>query len=49
MRNIERDKAAVSSLRRLGWRVLTIWECNTRKLGGLERSLSPLVKMRELQ
>ena len=26
-----RDKRAVSSLRRMGWRVLTVWECTLRR------------------
>src|SRR5262245_43917835 len=29
-RNKERDRANVRSLRRAGWQVLTIWECETR-------------------
>jgi DNA mismatch endonuclease, patch repair protein len=29
-RNRERDKAAVAALRVLGWKVLTIWECQTK-------------------
>ena len=32
-RNAERDAEAVSRLRRLGWRVLTIWECRFRRTG----------------
>ena len=32
-RNAERDARAVSRLRRLGWRVLTIWECRFRHAG----------------
>jgi DNA mismatch endonuclease, patch repair protein len=28
--NVERDKAIRQSLRRVGWRVLTIWECELR-------------------
>ena len=26
-RNVERDRQNVASLRRLGWRVITVWEC----------------------
>lgn len=29
--NARRDSQAVSELRKLGWRVLTIWECSVRK------------------
>lgn len=31
-RNVARDAANKSALRRLGWRVLTIWECDLKKL-----------------
>jgi DNA mismatch endonuclease (patch repair protein) len=30
-RNAERDKRTTRALRRLGWRVLTLWECQTRR------------------
>ena len=29
-RNIERDKANVAALEKLGWTVAVIWECETR-------------------
>lgn len=29
--NVERDEAAVAKLAMLGWRVLVVWECSTRK------------------
>ena len=29
-RNVERDQRAIRALRRDGWRVLVIWECQTR-------------------
>lgn len=29
-RNIERDKRNISDLRKLGWRCLVVWECETR-------------------
>jgi DNA mismatch endonuclease (patch repair protein) len=35
-RNVERDRANVDALRAAGWRVLVVWECETRdpaKLG----------------
>jgi DNA mismatch endonuclease (patch repair protein) len=28
--NIRRDRRQISALRRLGWDVLVIWECDTR-------------------
>ncbi len=33
--NVERDDAAVAKLGMLGWRVLVIWECSTRR-GGVD-------------
>lgn len=29
-RNVERDRVNLRRLRRLGWRVLVVWECQTR-------------------
>ncbi|MGH6980984.1 MAG: very short patch repair endonuclease [Stellaceae bacterium] len=31
VRNVERDRRNVKNLRRLGWRVLVIWECETKQ------------------
>jgi len=39
-RNVERDARKESELRDLGWRVLVIWECETRDPEGLGRRLS---------
>jgi DNA mismatch endonuclease (patch repair protein) len=33
--NVERDDAAVAKLGMLGWRVLVVWECSTRR-GGVD-------------
>jgi len=38
-RNVERDRDNEEALRRLGWRVVTIWECETRDPEGLEDRL----------
>lgn len=38
-RNAERDREHLSDLARLGWSVLTVWECETRDEGGLESRL----------
>lgn len=43
-RNIERDRENQGELRRLGWRVVVVWECETRnpaKLGRRLRTLFP--------
>lgn len=29
--NVERDRCAITALRRSGWRVLVVWECQTRR------------------
>lgn len=39
-KNVERDRKKTAELRRLGWRVLTIWEC---QVGG-ERQLNRLTE-----
>ena len=33
--NVERDRRNVRTLRREGWGVLVVWECQTRDLGRL--------------
>ena len=38
-RNRERDKRTLGQLRRAGWRVLVVWECQTRDLQALEARL----------
>ncbi|RIK82739.1 MAG: very short patch repair endonuclease [Planctomycetota bacterium] len=39
-RNVARDRRNLRRLRRLGWRVLTIWECQTRNAAKLKRKIS---------
>lgn len=38
-RNTARDHAAAEQLRTMGWRVFTIWECETKRLADLEKAL----------
>ena len=38
--NIERDKRNIRKLRQQGWKVLTIWECQTRDLSKLAKKLA---------
>ncbi len=38
-RNVARDKEHVASLRRLGWKILTLWECQVTNEDSLERML----------
>ena len=37
--NVERDRRNLRALRREGWRVLIVWECQTRKPAFLRRTL----------
>lgn len=34
-RNVDRDKKAIDSLKRIGWNVIVIWECETNDLTNL--------------
>lgn len=38
--NCERDARNIEALRNLGWSVLVLWECEIRRLDGLERRLA---------
>lgn len=42
-RNVERDRRALASLRREGWRVMTVWECATRRPELLTK-LGPMIR-----
>ncbi len=42
-RNVERDKRNRAELRKLGWRVITVWECELKKALKLERRLRRLL------
>jgi len=35
--NVDRDRRNVKALRRMGWKVLVVWECWTRDIPKLER------------
>lgn len=37
--NVERDRRNRRDLRKLGWKVVTVWECQIRKTGRLEARL----------
>lgn len=37
--NVERDARKAADLEALGWRVLVVWECETRNLAALEERL----------
>ncbi|MBI1808069.1 MAG: DNA mismatch endonuclease Vsr [Ignavibacteria bacterium] len=44
--NVVRDRAIAQSLRRKGWRVLTVWECATKvtKLGALRKRIDRFLR-----
>lgn len=44
-RNVSRDAENVRELRKLGWRVITVWECELRDEEKLERRLSRYLAM----
>lgn len=45
-RTVERDSENVRSLRKLGWKVLIVWECSTRKsTAAVRRKLLAAVKL----
>jgi len=41
--NVARDAVAVSALKAEGWRVITVWECQTRAEADLIEALRPLL------
>lgn len=41
--NVLRDQRAITALKKLGWRCLTIWECQTRQNAMLERFSNRIV------
>src|SRR3990172_6650314 len=43
-RNIERDERIRKILRRTGWKVLTVWECETRKPEKLKKKLEGFLR-----
>lgn len=45
--NVERDKLKKKKLEDFGWRVMTIWECETKSVGKLVSSLSKLTALRK--
>lgn len=45
-RNIDRDRRVSRELRELGWQVVVVWECETRKRAGLTRRLNRLIPQR---
>lgn len=44
--NVERDRRAVRALKRDGWRVLVVWECQTKDLDRLRERLAAFLAPR---
>lgn len=44
--NVTRDRVVKKELRKLGWHVLTVWECELRNADRLERRLDSALKRR---
>lgn len=44
-RNLERDRRTLAALRRAGWRVLVVWECQTKNRAALARRLGRFICM----
>jgi DNA mismatch endonuclease (patch repair protein) len=44
--NIARDKRVASQLRRAGWGVLTVWQCQTTRNGSAQRRLRKFLETR---
>ncbi|MCZ6652752.1 MAG: DNA mismatch endonuclease Vsr [Planctomycetota bacterium] len=43
--NVTRDRRQIRKLRRLGWRVLVVWECQTRDLEKLRAKLRRFLEL----
>ena len=46
--NKKRDRKNVKALSKLGWKVLIVWECQTKKEESLAKALSPLLEKKSL-
>ena len=44
--NVQRDKKNIKLLRKRGWLVLTVWECETKNVESLEVNLAQAFKKR---
>ena len=42
--NVARDARHVEALRKMDWKVLVIWECETRREGLVERQLASMIR-----
>jgi len=42
-RTIERDRTNIEDLKKKGWNVLIVWECETKNIAGIEEALKDLL------
>jgi DNA mismatch endonuclease (patch repair protein) len=42
--NVDRDRTVVGTLRRMGWRVIVVWECQTSERDVLSRRLKSILR-----
>lgn len=42
--NVKRDNKAIAELTRLGWASMIVWECQTRDINALSKSLSAFLR-----
>jgi len=42
--NVERDKMRANELKKMGWRVSVIWECETKDYAQLERKIRSILR-----
>ncbi|MDF1826419.1 MAG: DNA mismatch endonuclease Vsr [Verrucomicrobiales bacterium] len=47
--NVERDRRNQKELRKLGWKVIVVWECETKTAGGIEKTGRRLLRLLERQ
>jgi DNA mismatch endonuclease (patch repair protein) len=47
-RNVERDRQHTRALKKLGWRVLQVWECELKSKGRLARRLTRFLSQKQL-
>lgn len=45
--NVERDRRTAAALRRLGWSVITVWECQLRRPEKVRARLERMLEQRE--
>jgi DNA mismatch endonuclease, patch repair protein len=42
--NVERDRKNTKELKKLGWKILVVWECEIKKIERLKKKISDFLK-----